>query len=173
MSVRPVWCAVTWGPVALALLLGAADVVQEDYRAVTLGPGERATFRVPGLERVTGASGRCVEEGMDTAEPETFFLEASCAGLRTTMAWRRDGRRVHVMACAEPEERTEAQVKLRKALQVQLKGLRSVTACVRDGRVELWGWVKTASERKRVAALEAKHGRDQVRDRVELLKAED
>ncbi len=153
-----------------ALLLGAVDVLREEFRAVTLEPGGRARFRLPGLESVTGSSGRCIEEGLDSDEPETFFLAASCAGLRTALAWRKDGTRVHVLACAEPEERTAAQVQLRKAVQAQLKAWRSVTACVRNGRVELWGWVRTADELQRLEALEAKHGREKVRSFVERVE---
>lgn len=154
-------------------VLGAAEVLSEDYRAVTLEPGGRARFRVPRLDTVTGSSGRCIEEGMDTEEPETFWLEASCGGVRTSLAWRKDGTRIHVMACAEPEERTAAQVKLRKALQASLKGLKSVTACVKNGRVELWGWVKTPADQKKMTALEAKHGLDKVRSFVELIPKEE
>jgi len=154
------------------LLLGAAEVLKEDYRAVTLEPGGRVRFRVPDLEYVTGSSGRCIEEGLDSEEPETFFLEASCAGVRTSLAWKKGGTRVHVMACAEPEERTAEQVKLRKALQAQVKAWKSVTACVRNGRVELWGWVKTAADQKKLGALEAKYGLEKVRSFVEVIEVE-
>lgn len=155
------------------LLLHSAEVLKEDYRAVTLEPGGRARFRVPNLETVTGSSGRCIEEGMDSEEPETFWLEASCGGVRTSLAWRKDGTRIHVMACAEPEDRLPEQVKLRKALQASLKGMKSVTACVKNGRVELWGWVKTAADKKKMTALEAKHGLDKVRSFVELIEKEE
>jgi hypothetical protein len=163
-------------PLALAiplLFLGSAEVLKDGYRAVTLEPGGRARFRVPNLETVTGSSGRCIEEGMDQEEPETFFLEASCGGVRTSLAWKKDGTRVHVMACAEPEERTPAQVKLRKQVQAQLKAWKSVTACVKNGRVELWGWVLTPADKKKVAELEAKFGMEKVRSFVELVEAED
>jgi hypothetical protein len=152
------------------LTLGAAEVLKEDYRAVTLDPGGRARFRVVNLETVTGSSGRCIEEGMDSEEPETFWLEASCAGVRTSLAWRKDGTRIHVMACAEPEDRTAAQVKLRKAVQASLKGMNSVTACVKNGRVELWGWVRSSADKQKMTALEAKHGLDKVRSFVELIE---
>lgn len=155
------------------LCLGAAEVLTgELYRAVTLDPGQRKQFRVPGLERVTGASGRCVEEGMDVSEPETFWLEASCGGVRTTLVWLRDGTRVHVLACAEEGDRSASLVKLRKKVQGEVKRWRTVTACVRGGRVELWGWVKTPAEKKQVAALEAKYGLDALRDKVELFEEE-
>jgi hypothetical protein len=155
------------------LILGGAEVLKEDYRAVTLEPKGRTRFRVPNLETVTGSSGRCIEEGMDSEEPETFWLEASCGGVRTSLAWRKDGTRIHVMVCAEPEERTAEQVKLRKAVQAALKGMKSVTACVRNGRVELWGWVKSAADKTRMTALEARHGLDKVRSFVELIETED
>jgi hypothetical protein len=159
-------------PFALVPLLcfGAAEVLKEPYRAVTLEPGARARFRVPGLERITGSSGRCIEEGLDTEEPDTFFLEASCSAVRTSLAWRKDGSRVQVMACAESEERTDEQLKRRKAVQAQLKGLKAVTACVKNGRVELWGWVWTVAEQKRLAGLEAKYGLGQVRSFVERIE---
>jgi hypothetical protein len=76
------------------------------------------------------------------------------------------------MACAEPEERTAEQVKLRKALQAQVKAWKSVTACVRNGRVELWGWVKTAADQKKLDALEAKYGLEKVRSFVEVIEVE-
>lgn len=156
------------------LLMGAAEVLQAglEYRAVTLDPTERRRFRVVNLETVTGSSGRCVEEGMDSEEPDTFWVEASCAGIRTSLAWRKDGTRIHVMACAEPEERTKAQVALRKKLQGDLKAFKSVTACVRNGRVELWGWVKSEADKKKMTALEAKYGLDAVRSFVELIEEE-
>jgi len=168
--------AVRWVLAVTALLsLGAAEVLKEPlrYRAVTLDPGQRMRFTVPGLERVTAASGTCVEEGMDTETPETFWLEASCGGLRTTLAWKKGGTRVSVMACAEDSERPAHLLKLRKKVQASLKKLKSVTACVRHGRVELWGWVETEAEKKQVAAVEKKHGPDSVRSKVELLESEE
>lgn len=152
------------------LLLGAAEpLAGQRYRAVTLEPGQRRMFRVAELEKVTAASGRCVEEGMDVDEPETFWLEGSCSGVRTTFAWRRDGSRVHVMACAEDGTRSPAQVKLRQRLQGELKAFKAMTACVRGNRVELWGWAQTPKEREHVLALEKKYGLDQVVNHVELL----
>lgn len=141
------------------LTLGAAEQLGSvRYRAVTLEPSQRKMFRVAELERVTAASGRCVEEGMDVDEPETFWLEASCGGVRTTFAWKKDGTRVHVMACAEDGKRSSALVKLRQKVQGELKAHKSVTACVRGDRVELWGWALTPAERDAVAALANKHG---------------
>ncbi len=160
--------------VVLGLLsLSAAEVLSGDYRAVTVEVGQRRQFRVPGLETITGSSGRCVEEGVDQEEPETLWIEGSCAGLRTMLAWRKGGARVHIMACAEdPEKRTPEQHKLRQKVQGELKALKSVTACVRNGRVELWGWAETDAQLAQLAALEKKHGQDRVRNQVERLAAE-
>lgn len=152
------------------LVLGAAEPLGTTrYRAVTLEPSQRRMFRVADLERVTAASGRCVEEGMDVDEPETFWLEASCSGVRTTFAWKKDGSRVHVMACAEDVRRQPALVKLRQKVQGELKAYKAMTACVRGNKVELWGWALSPKEREVAAALEAKHGLDQVVNHVELL----
>lgn len=158
---RPIALLVTFLTLGAAEQLGAVR-----YRAVTLEPSQRKMFRVSELERVTAASGRCVEEGMDVDEPETFWLEASCGGVRTTFAWKKDGTRVHVMACAEDSKRSSALVKVRQRLQGELKALKSVTACVRGERVELWGWALTPKERDVVAALASKHGAE---NHVELL----
>lgn len=155
------------------LLLGAAEQLTGEYRAVTLEVGQRRQFRVPRLERVTGSSGRCLEEGMDGEEAEAIWIEASCAGVRTSLVWKTDGKRVHVMACAEdPETRSAEQLKLRQRLEKDLKGLKSVTACVRNGKVELWGWVKTEVELGQLKALEKKYGLDAVRSYAELLEPE-
>lgn len=152
------------------LCLGAVEPLGSTrYRAVTLDPGERKFFRVAELEKVTAASGRCVEEGMDVDEPETFWLEGTCAGVRTTLAWRRDGSRIHVMACAEDGKRSPELVKLRQRLQTELKGARAMTACVRGNRVELWGWALTQKEKALPEALAEKHGLDRVVNHVELL----
>lgn len=159
---------------ALSLLsLAAAEVLSGEYRAVTLEVGQRRQFRVPKLETVTGSSGRCVEEGMDHEEPEAIWIEASCAGVRTSLVWKKDGTRVHVMACAEEVEgRTPAQLKLRQKVQGELKQ-KSVTACVRNGRVELWGWYRTDAEGAQLAALEKKYGLDQLRSFAEKLHVEE
>ncbi|MBL8939362.1 MAG: hypothetical protein JNM69_32680 [Archangium sp.] len=156
--------------VVTLLTLGASEPLAGlRYRAVTLDPAQRRMFRVADLEKVTAASGRCVEEGMDVDEPETFWLEASCSGVRTTFAWKKDGSRVHVMACAEDTRRTPALVKLRQKLQGELKSFKAMTACVRGNKVELWGWALTPKEKDQVQALEAKYGLDQVANHVELL----
>lgn len=152
------------------LLLGAAEPLgSARYRAVTLEPGERRFFRVEALEKVTAASGRCVEEGMDVDEPQTFWLESACSGVRTTFAWKKDGTRVHVLACAEDGKRLPAQVKLRQKVQAELKAYKAMTACVRNGRVEVWGWALTPKEREFASGLQAKHGLDAVVNHVELL----
>ncbi len=159
--------------VVALLSLSAAELLSGDYRAITLEVGQRRQFRVPKLETVTGSSGRCVEEGMDSEEPDAIWIEASCSGVRTSLVWRKDGTRVHVMACAEdPETRTPAQLKLRQKVQGELKQSKAVTACVRNGRVELWGWFRTEAEGAQVAAVEKKYGLEQVRSFVEKLQEE-
>lgn len=161
------------GVVAL-LSLSSAELLTGEYRAVTLEVGQHRQYRVPGLETVTGSSGRCIEEGMDSEEPEAIWLEASCSGVRTSLVWKKDGTRVHVMACAEdPQTRTPAQLKLRQKVQGELKASRTVTACVRNGRVELWGWVRTDAEGAQLAALEKKHGLEQLRSFAEKLQTEE
>jgi hypothetical protein len=155
------------------VMLGAAEPLGvARFRAVTLEPSERRLFRVNELERVTAASGRCVEEGMEVHELETFWLQATCSGVRTTFAWRRGGVRVHVLACAEDTARTPALVKLRQKLQDELKAYKAMTACVRAGRVELWGWAATAKEVAYASSLEKKYGSDAVENHVELLSEE-
>lgn len=156
------------------LSLGSAELLSGDYRAVTMEVGQHRQFRVPKLETITGSSGRCIEEGMDSEEPESIWIEASCGGVRTSMVWKKDGSRVHVMACAEdPQTRTPALLKLRQKVQGELKGSKTVAACVRNGKVELWGWVKSDAESAQLAALEKKYGIDQLRSYAEMIKAED
>ena len=156
------------------LSLSAAELLSGDYRAVTLEVGNHRQYRVPGLETITGSSGRCLEEGMDSEEPDSIWIEASCAGVRTSMVWKKDGTRVHVMACAEdPQTRTPALLKLRQKVAAELKASKSVTACVRNGKVELWGWVKTEAEAAQIAALEKKHGLDSVRSYAEKIQSEE
>lgn len=159
--------------VVVGWALGAAEQLGTvRYRAVTIEPNKRLTFRVSELEKVTAASGRCVEEGMDLDEPETFWLEASCSGVRTTFAWKKDGTRVHVMACAEDAKRAPALVKLRQKVQGELKAFKSVTACVRGNRVEVWGWTTSVPERDKLAFLLGKYA-GEVDDHVELLSEEE
>ncbi len=156
----------------MVLLLAGVETLDVPYRAVTLEPRERRAFRVPGLETLTASTGRCVEEGLESDQVQTIFLQASCSGVRTTLAWRKDGVRVHVMACAEGDDRPAALVTLRKAVQAELKalkGVKSVTACVRNGRVELWGWSASPQDQQKLTQLEKKYGLDQVRSFVEPL----
>lgn len=157
------------GAVALCCVSAAEPLNGQRYRAVTLDPGQRRMFQVGDLEKVTAASGRCVEEGMDVDEPDTFWLQATCSGVRTTLAWRRGGERIHVLACAEDEKRSPAMVKLRQRLQAELKPFKTATACVRNGHVELWGWTVTPKERDAVQAIAVRAGLDQVVNHVELL----
>lgn len=158
----------------VALLLSSAELLTGDYRAVTMEVGQHRQFRVPKLETITGSSGKCLEEGMDSEEPDSIWIEASCAGVRTSLVWKKDGSRVHVMACAEdPETRTPALLKLRQKVQGELKGSKSVTACVRNGKIELWGWVKTDAEAAKLTALEKKYGLESLRSYAEKLQAED
>ena len=161
-------------PLALFALmsLNAVEVLSGEYRAVTLETGQRRIFRVPNLETITGSSGRCVEEGLDGETLEAIWIEASCEGVRTSMVWKKDGTRMHVMACAEDvATRTAAQLKLRQQVQREIKAHKSVTACVRNGRVEVWGWVQTQEEMAPFAALEKKH-RDTVKSFVEVIARE-
>ena len=149
---------------------GAIDVLTEPYRAVTIEKGERRRFRVATLETVTGSSGRCVEEGVDSEEIDTIWIEGACSGLRTVMVARANGTAVQVMACSEdPETRTPEQLKLRQKVQGELKKHRTITACVRNGRVELWGWWKSDAEAATVSAIVKKYGVDRVRNLVEKL----
>jgi len=158
--------------VLASLSLGSAELLSGDYRAITMEVGQHRQFRVPGLETITGSSGRCIEEGMDSEEPESIWIEASCAGVRTSMVWKKDGSRVHVMACAEdPQTRTPALLKLRKEVEARLKGSKTVAACVRNGKVELWGWIKTEAESALIASLEKKYSLDQVRSFAEKIQS--
>ena len=160
--------------VVVLLSLSSAELLSGDYRAITMEVGQHRQFRVPNLETITGSSGKCLEEGMDSEEPDSIWIEASCGGVRTSMVWKKDGSRVHVMACAEdPQTRTPALLKLRQKVAGELKGSKSVAACVRNGKVELWGWVKTEAEGAQLAALEKKYGLDSVRSFAEKLQSED
>lgn len=158
----------------LVSVLLAADpesLVGLSYRAVTFEPGQHRQFRIPQMERVTGASGDCIEETLDSGEMETLSLQSSCAALRTAMVWRRDGSRVNLMVCAESAERSPALVKLRRSVSQALQSakLKGATACVRNGQVELWGWALTEQELKTVVALERRFG-SSVRSHVELVE---
>lgn len=87
------------------------------------------------------------------------------------MAWKKGGERVHIMACAEADDRPAHVVALRKTVQGELKALKSkaITACVRNGRVELWGWSANPEEAAKLTALEKKYGLEKVRSFVEPL----
>jgi hypothetical protein len=155
----------------LCLLSGAAlaqeSLIGPQYRAYTLDPKERKLVPVPGLERVTGASGMCIEE--ELIEFSSLTLVATCAGVRTTLAWLKDGARMHFMACAEGDDRPPELVTRRKKVQAELKGIKGVTACVRAKRIELLGWALDKKERATVAKIAKKHGVD---DHVEEIGAE-
>lgn len=151
------------------LTLGSAELLTVEYRAITMSKDEHRTFRVVGLETVTGSTGRCLQEGMDTEEPETFFIHAECAAVRTSLVWLKGGKRLHVMACAEEDPPKEA-LALRKKLSAELKNEKSVTACVHDGRVQLVGWAAKPELKARMQALEKRYGYEKVKDAVELLE---
>lgn len=152
--------------VLAALLAAAPEELTGRYRAITLGPAERRELHAAGLERVTGSSGRCLEEGMAPDSVETMFVEAKCAGVRTSIAWLKGNKRIHVLVCAEDQARSKAAVKLRERAQRELKGQPSVTACVRGDEVHLLGWAATASEREKLGAAAKRLG---LVDEVEVL----
>ncbi len=163
---------------AVALLLLAAAwawaggpevLVGVRFRAVTIPIGDSRSFKVPGVERITAASGACLEETLDIEETQTLVLTAACEGVRTSMVWLKDGTRIHMLACAEDREPTPELKKLRAKLQGELKGWKSATACVKNGRVELWGWVEKQEDKDKVSALALKHG-DKVLDKVEYVE---
>jgi hypothetical protein len=161
----------------VALVVGGGPMTLEPsqpYVAVTLAPKERMTFLVPALETVTGSTGRCLVEGVATNEVHAtpaIFVEASCSGVRTSIVWRKDKKRIALRACAEDEFATTVQKQLRKQVQTALKDLKSVTACVYNGHVELWGWAKDEATLKRVQAMESKYGYERVQNKVETLDA--
>ncbi|MBL8949928.1 MAG: hypothetical protein JNK82_04065 [Myxococcaceae bacterium] len=158
---------------SLSLVLSASaawaaepELLTGRYRALTLNPNERRELKAVGLERVTGSSGRCLEEGMALDSVHTMFVEAKCASVRTSMAWLDNGKRIHVLVCAEDESRPAATVKKRQKVQTELKAWKGVTACVQGNEIHLLGWVQNASEREKLAGIARKH--DLV-DKVEVL----
>lgn len=158
-------------PLLLVLLpalvtAGEPELLTGRFRALTLNPNERRELKAVGLERVTASSGACLEEGMSLDSVHTMFVEASCAGVRTSIAWLENGKRIHVLVCAEDETRTAAAHKKRQKAQADLKQWKSVTACVRGGEVHLLGWAQTPAEREKIAAVAKKHG---LVDKVEVL----
>ncbi len=158
--------------IACAAWAGGPEVlVGVRYRAVTIGFEESKSFKVPGVERVTAASGNCLEETLDIEETQTMVITAACEGVRTTMVWLKDGTRIHMLACAEDRELKPELKKLRAKLQSEMKGWKSATACVKNGRVELWGWVEKQEDKDKIAALALKHG-EKVLDKVEYVEPE-
>jgi hypothetical protein len=154
------------------VLMGADSIPPgNQYRAVTLDPQERRVFKVENIERVTGSSGRCIEEGLDSDTVDVLFLQAQCEGLRTAMVTRKDGSRIHLMACAEDEKRSTSLLKKRLEIQKMFKKMNAVTPCIRNGKIELWGWVRDAKELAAVAALETKYGLEVVKSFVEVIGA--
>jgi hypothetical protein len=159
--------SVLWAMAVFAV--SNAEVLSSEYRAVTIETGQRRLFQVPNLGTVTGASGRCLEEGLDTEGFDTLWVEAQCSGIRTVIAWKKDGTRIHLMACGEDtEKRPPDLLKLRQKVQSELKGSKSMTACIRNGRVELWGWFINEADGALAEALQKRHER--VRSFVEKLK---
>ena len=160
---------------AALLLVGAAAwagpevLVGVRYRAVTIGFEENKSFKVPDVERITASSGACLEETLDVEETQTLIITAACEGVRTSMVWLKDGTRIHMLACAEDRELKPELKKLRTRLQGELKAWKSATACVRNGRVELWGWVEKQEDKDRIVTLAQKYG-EKVLDKVEYVE---
>lgn len=165
------------GALLALLLLPAAAQAQAQaerlgglrYRAVTLEPGQQKSFVLPGVEKLTGNSGECLEEGLMPDSLETLFIRALCPGVRTSLAWKADGTRLHILACSEGAERGAAVLALRKKVQAALKKEKAVTACVRGGHVELLGWAFSEAALARWVALARAHGA-QVESHVELVE---
>jgi hypothetical protein len=152
--------------VALLTLGTEPENLTGRYRALTLNPGERRELHALGLERVTGASGACIEEGMSSDSVETMFVQANCSSVRTTIAWLQKSVRIHILICAEGEEREAALVKQREKAQREFKAWKGVTVCVRGPEVQLLGWAASPAERDKLAAKAKKLG---LVDKVELL----
>jgi hypothetical protein len=162
---------------ALAVLLASAAVWAAPellkgvrYRAVTLAPEERKLFTIPEADRVTASSGACLEEALDVENTHTLIITASCEGLRTSMVWLKDGSRIAVLACAEASQTSPELKKLRLKVQGDLKGWKSATACVRNGVVQMWGWVESQEDKDRIARLVEKYGPEKVADKVEYVE---
>ncbi len=155
----------------LALAIFAqAENLDVEYRAVTLAVNERRVFHVPHLDRVTGSTGRCVAEGLDSVEPQSFWVQGLCSGMRTVMVWKKTGRRMHLLACVESDDVAKDVMVNRNAISNELKAMKSVTVCARNGRVELWGWAQTLKEADRINAILAKYDRSAVRNFVERIE---
>ena len=155
--------------VCSAALAGPEVLVGVRFRAVTIPFEENRSFKIPGVERITAASGACLEESLDVEETQTLIITAACEGVRTSMVWLKHGTRIHMLACAEARDPNPELKKLRSKLQVELKAWKSATACVKNGRVELWGWVEKQEDKDKIAALALKHG-DKVLDKVEYVE---
>lgn len=168
---RSVRLLAAWGVLAATAAVAGEPPVETlqgvRYRAVTLDPGQRRVFKVPGLERLTASSGTCLEE--ELAEEETIAVDPKCAGVRTSLLWLQGGQRIHLMACAEDEGREPALVKARQKVQADLRAFKGATACIRYKRIELLGWVLTPEEKAKVAQVAKKHGAD---DKVEKVEPE-
>jgi hypothetical protein len=151
---------------ALALLLLADPEVLKGgaYRAVTIKAGDRKLFKIPDLEKLTGSSGKCIEEGMADTDEGIIAVSAECAGVRTTMAWLNDKRRVTLLVCAE-KETTPALEKQRSAIAKELRDIGSVTVCIREKTLWLHGWVFTDAQQARVRAIAGKN--ELIENRVE------
>jgi len=158
--------------VVAAVAFAAAPEVLKGlrYRAVTLAFEERKLFKIPDVDRLTASSGMCLEESLDIEESQTLAISATCEGLRTSMVWLKDGTRIHMLACAEGQVMRPELKKLRAKLQGELKRWKSATACIRNGRVELWGWVEEPEDRDKVAAIAAKYDAERVVNKVELVE---
>lgn len=163
-------------PAGLGLLLALAawaappEVLKGiRYRAVTLDHEERKMFKIPDVEKVTGSSGACLEETLDLEETQTLVLTATCESVRTSMVWLKDGTRIHMLACAEGKGVRADLKKLRVKWQGDLKKWKSVTACVRGGRVELHGWVDQKEDHERIAAMALKADPEKLVNKVELI----
>lgn len=160
--------------VAAALVAATAWAAPEvlkgiRYRAVTLAHEERKMFKIPDVEKVTGSSGACLEETLDLEETQTLVITATCESVRTSMVWLKDGTRIHMLACAEASAVRPDLKKLRVKWQGELKKWKSTTACVRNGRVELHGWVESAADRDKLQAMVEKQDPTKLVNKVELI----
>lgn len=159
------------GVVAAVAFAAAPEVLKGiRYRAVTLAFEERKLFKIPEVDRLTGSSGVCLEESLDIEEAQTLAITATCEGVRTSMVWLKDGTRIHMLACAEGRVMRPDLKTLRAKLQGELKKWKSATACIRNGRVELWGWVEEPADKEKVAAIAAKYDAERVVNKVELVE---
>ena len=152
------------------MLLAQAETLDVEFRAVTLAVNERRVFHVPHLDRVTGSTGRCVAEGLDSAETQSFWVQGLCSGMRTVMVWKKNGRRMHLLTCVEGDDASSDVTQNRNAISNELKAMRSVTVCARNGRIEVWGWTQTPKEMDRINAILTKYDRSSVRNFVERIE---